>query len=141
MKRMSLSFCFVLSGVLLAAGCGEPTLTTGTVAGKVVDGNQPVPHVEVSFVSTAGPRATAITSEDGRFELMLTNGEKGAMVGENAVSVLTGLEVVRPNKAGDMVMFRPPGPSLRYTFQTPLVVAPGVNEFTLDVSTATKGPR
>ncbi len=87
--------------------------------------------------------ATGTTAEDGSFLLLLPNGEKGALQGDNAVSVVVGLPEVnetasRKNTEGMVLLPLPAGPVFLYTFSEAIKVENGVNEVTLNLSQAKK---
>ena len=91
--------CVVLAG---CSGSGK----IGKVTGKVTLDGQPLPNATVDFVPVAGGRpSTAVTDENGEYELKYTVKEDGAEVGEHRVRVSTFEEndgkVVRPEKVPD----------------------------------------
>lgn len=57
------------------------------VRGRVTLDGQPVSGATVEFVTEAGDRATATTSEDGSFELVHVAGQKGAPAGTYRVAI------------------------------------------------------
>jgi hypothetical protein len=77
-----------------AFGCGgagdRPPL--GRVTGTVTIDNQPLSGVIIAFLPESGRPATAVTDEQGRYELIYLNGVKGCKVGPNTIgfSVPTG---------------------------------------------------
>lgn len=128
---------------LALSGCGgTPPLDAASVKGVVLDGDRPIAKAEVSFISQSGPKATGTTASDGTFELLLPSGQKGAMIGENEVNVVTGVsELVQPADGQGEVSLRPsPQPSFKYLFPEPISVQTGTNQVTLDITKATKLP-
>jgi len=81
-----------LGWLTCCSGCGgrsdRPALAP--VQGRVTLDGQPLPSAQVWFDPQAGGRtSTAVTDDDGRFELLYTLGEKGAIIGEHDVRIST----------------------------------------------------
>ncbi|HWL09168.1 MAG TPA: carboxypeptidase-like regulatory domain-containing protein [Planctomicrobium sp.] len=143
MLRLALIKCLGICCFLTLSGCGgTPPLDAASVKGVVLDGDRPIAKAEVSFISKSGPKATGTTASDGTFELLLPSGQKGAMIGENDVSLITGIsELVQPADGQSEVSLRPsPQPSFKYLFPEPVSIQKGMNQITLDVTKATKLP-
>jgi len=142
MKRSCVILFWAALICLGVYGCrNRDSLNTAIVQGKVVNSGKPVTEAEVSFVSPAGPKATGYTSTDGTFELMISTGKSGAMVGPNAVEVVTGLPKiptdVDPNFKGFVPLIKSNDPFVKYRFNDPILVQNGTNEIVLDVGQAT----
>lgn len=81
---------------LLVAGCAKaPPKLVGKVSGVVKINGAPLPKAEVTFIPmTPGLdgnyMATAITDENGVYELAFPDGKPGGVVGENLVTVSEG---------------------------------------------------
>jgi hypothetical protein len=77
---------------LAAAGCGRGPQWAAVEGTVTVDG-QPVSNIEVVFVpdparGSNGPRAAALTDEQGHYRLHGDKGEEGAVVGQHRVLIV-----------------------------------------------------
>ncbi|WP_437192785.1 hypothetical protein [Planctomicrobium sp. SH527] len=135
-----LGSCFIL----IHAGCwrGANPLQSGIVNGKVLNGTTPVSKAEVRFISASGPMATGWTKDDGTYRLFLPDGSEGALVGENEVSVVTGLpdpeSIASVNPEGMVLIPKSTTPSYLYRFAQPVVVQKGTNDVVLDLGKSEK---
>ena len=81
----------VLVGAVLLACClacqRGPQL--GAVTGTVTWEGKPLANATVSFMPTDGQAAFCRTGEDGTYELQFADGRKGAILGENRVTIET----------------------------------------------------
>jgi hypothetical protein len=69
-------------------GCGNSDL--GSVEGTVRLNGQPLENARVTFTPVAGGRpAAGKTDNQGRYELIFSRDDKGALIGEHAVSIST----------------------------------------------------
>jgi hypothetical protein len=79
--------------MLVASGCGGGT-DLGAVTGQVTKSGQPQAKLWVRFAPAAGGRpAEAVTDNEGRYELSYTGKKKGALVGPQRVSIMSGGEI------------------------------------------------
>ena len=126
-------------GLFAVLGCGTREPDVYPVTGKVVfrDG-RPVVGAIVEFVPATGPGARAKTGTDGAFELT-TGTRKGAVAGAHKVAVVQlavadgAMAHVKAHHATMVVHPKYAG------FQTSGLtrdVAPGPNEFTIEVEPA-----
>lgn len=124
---------------LLAAGCGgtsSPELAG--VTGVVKLDGRPLPNAVVRFQPTgeAGTYSTAVTNEQGEYELRFSRNDYGALPGEHAVSISTANADAEDN-AGNS---QPVGELIlaRYNVETELIrqVAVDENEIHFELSSA-----
>ena len=121
--------CLLL--LLLLLGCGSRS-DLGSVRGKVTLDGQPLPNAFLVFApTTQGTSSRGKTDAAGEYEMMFTDREKGAWIGENLVRIHTG------DVGSDG-----PGPKERvpatYNQNTTLkvVVKPGANTFDFDLKSS-----
>ena len=92
---------FKVSGIvaatclLLLAGCSESLPEIVQASGTVKINGEPLPHATVKFIPMADGLdgshvASALTDEDGKFELALYSGSNGVYACENIVTVTEG---------------------------------------------------
>jgi hypothetical protein len=83
--------CIPLLAVFIAAlGCGSRS-DLATVTGQVTLDGQPLANAFVVFAPTAqGTSSRGKTDETGHYEMMFSDREKGAWIGENLVRIHTG---------------------------------------------------
>jgi hypothetical protein len=74
-----------LVGAFLAAGCGGEKLVK--VSGTALRHGKPVPHLVINFSPEKGLRSFALTDQDGKFNMLYTNGQEGVVVGTHKVWV------------------------------------------------------
>lgn len=97
MHRVSNSWFFrmvpclaIISCVVLIAGC-EGNSELASVTGKVTLDGKPLADAFVVFTPTsAGTTSYGRTNSEGEYEMMFSDNEKGAWVGENIVRISTG---------------------------------------------------
>src|SRR2546423_9727590 len=76
--------------MLLLSGCGSRA-DLASVRGKVMLDGQPLAEAFVVFSPTAhGTTSYGKTDAGGNYEMMFTDSEKGAWIGENLVRISTG---------------------------------------------------
>jgi hypothetical protein len=87
------SLAVLLLGSLLGAGCGGRTL--GHVEGRVLVDGKPLQNIQVTFVpdireNTFGPNSSAVTDEEGRYELICEEADRspGAVIGVHRVTLV-----------------------------------------------------
>jgi hypothetical protein len=85
----------VLLGLILsaAAACGGKGVSVSEVEGTVLWNKKPLKNVEVQFLpdselGTTGPRSTAITDDQGHYNLSFDDDKPGAVVGHHRVLLL-----------------------------------------------------
>ena len=94
-SRSLLIFSFCLGGMAVAAGCGQANLSVdlNQVSGVVtLDGN-PLPGATVQFLPEEGRSSVGKTDADGRFELLFTDGQRGAESGSHRVMITASREL------------------------------------------------
>jgi hypothetical protein len=69
----------------LAAGCGGEKLVK--VSGTATRHGKPVPNLVINFTPEKGLRSYALTDQDGKFNMIYTNGQEGVVVGTHKVWV------------------------------------------------------
>ncbi len=84
-----LSICFLFTISCVSLGCGgsgggdQPDL--GTVTGTVSLDGQPLSGVIILFTPEEGRQSTAVTDENGGYELAYTGDSKGAKIGKHTI--------------------------------------------------------
>jgi hypothetical protein len=87
--RLGFSSCTLLVA-LLAIGCGGRS-DLGLVTGTVTLDGKPLPSAFLVFAPTGGGTSSrGKTDASGHYEMMFTDSEKGAWIGENVVRINTG---------------------------------------------------
>lgn len=83
------SMIFAALALALTAGCGGRDLPDlAPVTGTVKLDGEPLPNVLVSFYPQSGGRpGTGVTDEQGKYELLYVDREKGTKLGPNRVEV------------------------------------------------------
>jgi hypothetical protein len=135
--------------LLAAAGCGRSGPTLAAVEGTLRWRGKPVSLVQVIFVpdedkGARGPRSTAVTDSNGRFQLSCDNGQPGAVVGPHRVVVFvsshrTDTRAPKGAERSAAPAPAPEAPSLPPEYMaaatTPLVreVRPGAQTIDLDL--------
>jgi hypothetical protein len=75
---------------LISAGCGGRS-DLGLVTGTVTLDGKPLPNAFLVFAPTGGGTSSrGKTDASGHYEMMFTDSEKGAWIGENIVRINTG---------------------------------------------------
>lgn len=135
MNRIGLNLC--AAALLLAAFAGCQQKDYGHVTGVVKINGQPVEGAVITFAPKEGRSAFAKTAADGSYELEYLPTVKGAMLGENHVTITTYQEPT-VDDSGKVVV---PGSAERfppdYNVNTNLVreVKPGENVLDFEVTT------
>lgn len=81
----------LLLPLFVCSGCSSGDF--GTVTGTVTADGKPLPNAMVSFIPQPDGRASAgMTGDDGSYELIYTQDQKGAKVGEHKVQITTAIE-------------------------------------------------
>lgn len=132
--RMQLSLVrYVCLVCLLCVGCGGGTDLSG-VHGTVTMDDKPLPNALVRFLPVGGGReAAGRTDSNGKFELMFSRGNEGAVPGDYTVSISTASEMTDEN---DKVVVTEETVPVQYNFNTELkatVKDSGSNEFNFDL--------
>lgn len=127
-------------GIALAlcvfSGCGSDI---AEVKGRVTLDGQPLKDATVMFLPAGGGRpGTAITDADGRYELLFTGTEKGAMIGKNVVKISTYYPPMGNTGADGKTSEIPACPErlpAKYHDRTELIaeVKPGVRAYDFDL--------
>ena len=83
------AFAFLVLLPLLAVGCGNENLAT--VTGTVTLDGEPLPNAFITFVPQGETGSTSFgkTDEDGAYEMVFSDTQAGAWVGENVVRITT----------------------------------------------------
>ncbi len=117
---------------IAATGCQRgPELAE--VTGRVALDNAPLANVRVTFTPLDGPQSFAITDADGRYELMYSEGRKGAVIGSHKVSV-EAYRIGR-DEQGEIVEYPETLPE-KYNLETELSreVVAGSQEINIDLT-------
>ncbi|MBW3597231.1 MAG: carboxypeptidase-like regulatory domain-containing protein [Planctomycetes bacterium] len=120
----------------LTLGCGNQNL--GRVEGTVTLDGQPLEGAMVTFSPVEGGRpAAARTDAAGRYELIYTRDDEGALIGEHQVSITTYDEIPLENDE-DEVQVVPERLPTKYNVATELtaVVESGSNQIDFDLESA-----
>jgi hypothetical protein len=85
-------FCWLALACCSLAGCGSRE-ERAEVEGVVTLGGKPAANIEVVFLpdpelGSTGPRAAALTDEEGHYRLHADRGEDGAVVGKYRVLIV-----------------------------------------------------
>lgn len=131
-----MNFCRA-SAVLIAmffsaAGCGSRS-DLASVTGKITLDGQPLANAFVVFAPTSqGTSSRGKTDAEGRYEMMFSDREKGAWIGENLVRINTG-----DVGSGDVAGPKERVPAV-YNEATTLKVEvkPGTNAFDFDLKSS-----
>lgn len=76
---------------LMATGCGDSGPPLGRVTGTVTIDGQPASGVTVNYQSADGGRgSSAVTDENGQYDLIYSPTRTGALVGTHNVSISGG---------------------------------------------------
>jgi hypothetical protein len=87
---LNASLVFVTAWAIALCGCGSRT-ELAAVRGKVTLDGQPLPDAFVVFAPTTHGTTSYGRTDAGRsYEMMFTDTEKGAWIGENLVRISTG---------------------------------------------------
>jgi hypothetical protein len=78
-------FALLLLCSFLVAGCGGEKLVK--VSGTALRHGKPVPHLVINFSPEKGLRSFALTDQNGKFNMLYTNGQEGVVVGTHKVWV------------------------------------------------------
>jgi hypothetical protein len=70
---------------VLAAGCGGEKLVR--VSGTATRHGKPVPNLVINFTPEKGLRSYALTDQEGKFNMIYTNGQEGVIIGTHKVWV------------------------------------------------------
>jgi hypothetical protein len=130
--RIVVRLPLVVFGAVLLSGCGG-NKDLAVVRGTVTLDGQPLPNAYVVFApTTKGTTSYGKTGADGKYEMLFTDKQKGAWVGENVVRISTG-DLGTGGKAGPRE--RVP---VVYNQQSTLkaTVQPGENTFDFDLKSA-----
>ena len=126
-QAMAIGSLLSLVGLMLQVGCSDG-VDLGAVKGRVTKNGQPQSKLWVRFVPAAGGRpAEAITGQDGSYELAYTGKKKGALVGSQKVSIMSGGEI---DARGTELSPR------KVIYQSEVEVTSGSNEYNFDVGDA-----
>ena len=123
LQRTALVCALVL---LIAAGCGRESENLASVTGTITLDGEPLADALVVFAPTSGgTTAYGRTDESGRYEMMFSDVQKGAWLGENRVQISTG-DVGAAGGPG-----KPERVPVTYNRQSGLLVevVPGENDF------------
>lgn len=120
---------------LLAIGCGSSDL--GKVTGKVTLDGQPLSDAILLFSPTSGgPPSSAKTDSDGRFQVIHTREERGAVPGEHEVWISTALPADTDGETPRPAIAERVPPSYRVPGGLKAEVKPGSNTINFELSSA-----
>ncbi|TWT57793.1 hypothetical protein KOR42_11600 [Thalassoglobus neptunius] len=126
---MRILLCLMLIAPL--AGCGGSDNDLQRVTGKITLDGQPLPDAFVVFApKESGTTSYGRTDAEGVYEMMFSDDEKGAWVGENVVRISTG-DVSMGSSAG--AKEKVPAVYNVSSTLTADVAATGTNEFDFDL--------
>ena len=114
-------------------GCGDSNL--GEVNGTVTLDGTPLPDATLVFTPLAGGRpAAGKTDSEGKYQLIYSRDEEGAMLGEHVVEITTGDEIANED---DTVTKVPEKVPAKYNANSELraVIEDGENECNFDLET------
>jgi hypothetical protein len=120
----------LIPALLVCLGC-EGT-DVGYVEGTVTMDGSPLPDAMVTFQPESGRPSYGRTDASGRYELVYTRDEKGAVPGKHTVSIST-LQEGDPDAGGESVPEKVPA---NYNTNTELTreVKAGANEFNFELT-------
>lgn len=79
---------FVLAVCVVFSGCGGGP-KVATVTGVITMDGEPIANANISFHPETGRGSTGQTDSEGRYELLFTQGRKGAVLGNHKVTIST----------------------------------------------------
>ena len=96
-KLLYLSFCALVSAVLLLSGCLQGSIEYAPVKGRITLDGEPVPDAKIMFIPTKQrnekrislPYSFGFTDKDGNYTLKTEKQQKGAVVGSHIVIIST----------------------------------------------------
>jgi hypothetical protein len=118
----------VAACLLLLAGCHSDEVELAEVGGRVTLDGKPLPDALVKFTPLAGGRSSSdLTDSDGRYTLVYSARDSGALVGPHKVTISTG-DPENPKAKPELV-------PARYNAKSAEMrdVEPGANEFDLEL--------
>jgi len=136
--RNSWNVCLLVAACFVTVGCGGSNLPpTGTVTGTVAVDGQPIEGASVEFIPTSGRPSVGLTDATGKYELLITNDEKGALVGSHKVRITTLINPVTSEGDGPTVEGRKEMLPAKYHDESELTaeVAGGSNTIDFDLTT------
>lgn len=85
-------FCLSVLLLVVLAGCGSSGPPIAAVYGVVKLDDKPVPGALVQFTPENGRPSSGVTDSNGRYDLVYTHDQKGALLGTHKVKITTGRE-------------------------------------------------
>lgn len=101
--NLSLAVMAVVLYVPLVGCGGTDGQNLGTVQGTVTLGGEPLPNAQVVFQPANGRPSTAITNDQGKYELQYTSAEPGALTGSHQVTITTAIDLPDETRAAEKV--------------------------------------
>ncbi len=135
-ELLRLSGLFLVTGAALSfVGCaGSDGPELGEVSGLVTLNGDPLPNATVHFTPDEGRPSRGETDEDGRYTLMYTNENEGAVPGQHTVRISTAVAALE-GEGGEGREAQPERVPPRYNSATDLVreVKPGSNKIDFEL--------
>ncbi len=137
-----LSLITTYIGILCLCGLCGCNSDIAEVKGIVTLDGKPLHDATVTFHPQAGGRpGSAITDKDGRYELIFTGTEKGAMIGKNVVTISTyypPMGNTGPDGKTSQIPARPERLPAKYHEKTELSVEvkPGIPSYDFDLKSS-----
>jgi len=91
-KRFVISSSCLLAIIAFASGCGNPSgdqPELAPVTGTVTMNGQPLAGASVRFYPSEGRPSAGVTNDQGEYELVYLQGNKGAIIGSHTVRIST----------------------------------------------------
>jgi len=85
MRGVQLSICLLL---VTLCGCGGgDSVTLYSASGTVTKAGKPIAGISVTFTPDKGPSSGAVTNAEGKFILICSTGQPGAVAGKHKVTL------------------------------------------------------
>lgn len=91
----------LVCGMLVSAGCNGSTYDVVPVNGQVTLDGQPMPETSVMFIPPTGRPASAITDQEGNYEIAYTRDSRGAPPGNYRVEISTAVLLSNPKPSDE----------------------------------------
>jgi hypothetical protein len=137
--RYTRNICLLVAACFVTVGCGGSNLPpTGTVTGVVTVDGQPIEGASVEFIPSSGRPSVGLTDASGKYELMITNDDKGALVGSHKVRITTLVNPVSSEGDGPTVEGRKEMLPAKYHDESELTAEVASGSNTIDFALTTK---
>ena len=98
--EFGLFVALVATSLIFLSGCSNGP-ATGTVTGVVMIDDKPIANAKVNFFPDDGRASTGTTDSEGKYELVFSRDQKGALLGSHKVTIATETVSVTDYSADD----------------------------------------